>query len=100
EQHLLLGILLAFKLQQLFLPADRNGIFCAQPVTIGANLGECDRQFRLDLPPRQKEGTPPDRRAEQHHDENRHKNAEYEKESGLDHGFTWARAVSDKHYYS
>jgi hypothetical protein len=39
----------------LFLSADRDGIFRAQPITIGANLGKSDRQFRLDLSPRQKE---------------------------------------------
>jgi hypothetical protein len=72
-------------------------VFGAQPVPVRTYLGQRYRQLRLNLPARQKKGASPDRRAEQNHDENRHKNAEYEKESGLDHGFKRARTVSDKH---
>ncbi|MBK5577415.1 hypothetical protein IQ280_04965 [Ochrobactrum anthropi] len=38
----------------MFLTADRNGVFGAQPVAVGTYLGQRYRQFRLNLPARQK----------------------------------------------
>ncbi len=54
ERHLLFRSLVTFELQQLFLPANRDGVFGAQPVPVSTYFGQRYRQFGLNLPARQK----------------------------------------------
>ncbi len=96
QNHLSFRRLMTFELQKLLQTARRDGMFRPKSVPVGAYLGKRDRQFRLNLSSRKKESPTPDRRPKQNHGENRHENAKDEKESGLDHGFKRARAVSDR----